>query len=208
MRRSTFLENAAAASPVPQPRSMARLKKAGFSGPDPRRQHRLEQQIRSPIAELADQRGLEPRRILIEQCLYVGRWHRRYVLGAEPHQMQAGAVPILGVGGVRVAKRRHGRLALAELPADLAEGKPGRGKFRRQLDCLKKQIGGGGQIALQLQIAREFVAAVGHQIAGGLKQSRGHASKSSGEAPAMHQRGNSLERWIRGSSRMTAKKSR
>jgi hypothetical protein len=74
--------------------------------------------------------------------------------------MQAGAVPILGVGGVRIAKRRHGRLALAELPADLAEETRPRRKFRRQLDCLK-QIGGGGQIALQLQIAREFVAAVG-----------------------------------------------
>ena len=41
------------------------------------------------------------------------------------------------------------------------------GKIRRQFDRLQQQIGGGGQIALQLQVARKLEAAVGHQIAGG-----------------------------------------
>ena len=40
-------------------------------------------------------------------------------------------------------------------------------EIRRQLDRLHQEIGGGGQIALQLQIAREIKPAVGHQIAGG-----------------------------------------
>ena len=40
-------------------------------------------------------------------------------------------------------------------------------EIRRQLDRLQQQIGGGRQIALQLQVARELEAAVGHQIAGG-----------------------------------------
>ena len=85
---------------------------------------------------------------------------------------------IVGIGGVRLAKRRDRRIALAELLADFAEREPGRGEIRRQLDRLQQQIGGGGQIALQLQIAREFEAAVGHQIAGGEEQARGHAFRT------------------------------
>ena len=73
----------------------------------------------------------------------------------------------LGIGGLRLAKRRDRRVALAELLADFAEREPGRGEVRRELGRLQQQIGGGGQIALQLQIARELEAAVGHQIAGG-----------------------------------------
>ena len=56
----------------------------------------------------------------------------------------------------------------------LAEREPGGGEIRRQLDRLHQKIGGGGQIALQLQVAREIEPAVGHQIAGGEKQARGH----------------------------------
>ena len=47
-------------------------------------------------------------------------------------------------------------------------------EIRRQLDRLHQKIGGGGQIALQLQIAREIEPAVGHQIAGGEKQAGRH----------------------------------
>jgi hypothetical protein len=36
------------------------------------RQHRLEQQRRAAIAEIADQRGLEPRRVLVKQRLHIG----------------------------------------------------------------------------------------------------------------------------------------
>ena len=88
--------------------------------------------------------------------------------------MQAGAVAIVGIGRARLAERRDRGLALAELLADFAEREPGRGKIRRELGRLQQQVGGGGEIALQLQIAREFEAAVGNQIAGGQEQARGH----------------------------------
>ena len=146
---------------------MARLKKAGLRAARADRQHRLEQQRRAAIAEIVDQRGLEPRRILIEQRPHIGRRHAGQLLGAEPHQPQAGAVAVVRVGVARPAKRRDRRIALAELFANLAEREPGRGKARREFDRLQQQIGGGGEIALQLQVAGEFEPAVGHQIAGG-----------------------------------------
>ena len=69
---------------------------------------------------------------------------------------------------------------LAELFAKFAEREPGRGEIRRQFDRLREQIGGGDEITLPLQVAREFEPAVGHQIAGGEKQSRGHGFQFDG----------------------------
>ena len=54
------------------------------------------------------------------------------------------------------------------------EREPGGREVRRQLDRLQQQIGGGRQIALQLQIAGKFEPAVGHQIAGGEKKAGWH----------------------------------
>ena len=88
---------------------------------------------------------------------------------------------IIGIAGLRLLKRRDGRIVLAEFFADIGEREPGGREIRRQLDRLHQQIGGGGQIALQLQIARKFEPAVGHQIAGGEKGGR-HANSSPGEA--------------------------
>ena len=45
-------------------------------------------------------------------------------------------------------------------------------KAGREFGRLQQQIGGGNQIALQLQIAREIEPPVGHQIAGGQEQAR------------------------------------
>ena len=80
----------------------------------------------------------------------------------------------VGVGGLRLAKRCDRGLALAELFANFAEREPGRGKVRRKLDRLQQQIGGGGEIAFQLQIARKIEPPVGHQVAGGQEQARRH----------------------------------
>ena len=84
------------------------------------------------------------------------------------------AVAVVGIGDARFAKRRDRRVALAELLANFAEREPGGGKAGRELDGLQQQIGGGDEIALQLQVAREFEPAVGDQIAGGQEQARGH----------------------------------
>ena len=150
------------------------LEERGLARTGANRQHRLEQQRRAAIAEIIDQSCLEPRRILIEQRLHIGLRHRRHLLGAEPHQAQAGAVAVIGVGGAGPAKRRDRLIALAELFAEFAEREPGRGEIRRQFRGLQQQIGGGDQIALQLQIAGEFEPAVGNHIAGGQEQARGH----------------------------------
>src|SRR6185437_8833154 len=93
---------------------------------------------------------------------------------AKPHQMQPGAVPILCIGADRPAERRDRPITLADFLANFAEQEPGRWKIRRQLDSLFEQIGGGDQIALQLQITRKFETAVGDRVAGGQKQADGH----------------------------------
>ena len=80
----------------------------------------------------------------------------------------------VGIGGLRPAKRCDRGLALAELFTNGAEREPGRGKVRRKLDRLQQQIGGGGEVAFQLQIAREIEPPVGHQVAGGQEQARRH----------------------------------
>ena len=139
-----------------------------------RRQHRSEQQRGTAIAEIVNQRGLEFRRVLIEQRPHIGLWHRRHLLGAEPHQPQAGAVPILGIGFFRLSKRRDRRVTLAELPTNFAEREPGGSKAGREFRRLQQQIGGGGEIAFQLQIARKIEPPVSHQIAGGQEYSRRH----------------------------------
>ena len=81
---------------------------------------------------------------------------------------------IAGIGVARFPERRDRRIALAELLADFAKRKPGRHKGGREFDSLIQQIGGRSEVALELQVAREFIAAVGNQIAGGQKQARGH----------------------------------
>ena len=81
---------------------------------------------------------------------------------------------VTGIAGLRVLIGRNGRIMLAEFFADAGKREPGRGEVRRKLDRLQQQIRGGGQIALQLQVAGELKPAVSHQIAGGEKQSRGH----------------------------------
>ena len=87
---------------------------------------------------------------------------------------------IAGIGVPRAPEGRDRRVALAKLFADFAERKPGRHKSRREFDGLIEQIGGGREIALELKVAREFIAAVGNQIAGGQKQARGHFRADSG----------------------------
>ena len=76
-------------------------------------------------------------------------------------------MPVVGIGSQRLAKRRNGRIAFAEPFADFAEREPGRGKAGREFGRLQQEIGGGDEIALQLQVAREIETPVGHQIAGG-----------------------------------------
>ena len=88
--------------------------------------------------------------------------------------MQAGAVPILRIGADRLTERRNRPIALANPFANLAKREPGRRKIRCQFDRLFEQIGSSNQIALQLQIAGEFEATVGNQIAGRQEQAGGH----------------------------------
>ncbi len=83
-------------------------------------------------------------------------------------------MPVVGIGLSRFAKRRDRRIALAEPFANFPEREPGGGKAGRELGRLQQQIGGGDEVALQLQIARKIEPPVGNQIAGGQEQARGH----------------------------------
>jgi hypothetical protein len=167
-----------------QPRAASKVDRAleerGLPGNRMDPQHSLEKNGRAAIAEFADQRGFEPRRILIEQRLHIGLRHAGQRRCAEPHQPQTCAVAITGIAGLRRAERFDGCGVFAELFAEFAEREPGRGEIRRQFDRLQEQVRSGGQIALHLQVAREFEPAVGHQIAGGEKQSRGHGFQFDG----------------------------
>jgi putative mRNA 3-end processing factor len=154
---------------------------------------------------------------LIEQGLHIGLRHATQRRRAEPHQPEPGAMAITDVAGQRFLERCDGRLALAEFFADAAEREPGGCEIRRQLDRLHQQVGGGGQIALQLQVARKFEPAVSHQIAGGQEEAGRHLGEPTrhcralvpdliGDDPAIQQSNDFLRRWMRGSSpRMTAK---
>ena len=74
---------------------------------------------------------------------------------------------IAGIGLASLPERCNRRVTLAELLANFAERKPRRHKSGGELDRLLQQIGGGYEVALELQVARKFIAAVGNQIAGG-----------------------------------------
>ena len=80
---------------------------------------------------------------------------------------------ILGIGIARLLESGNGAVAVAELVADGAEREPGRGEARRQLDGLRQDVGGAGNIALGGMIERPFVAPVGDQVAGGDKERAG-----------------------------------
>ena len=143
------------------------LEEGGFADGRAGGQHGLEQKRGSAIAEIVDQRPLKLRRVLIEQRAHIGRWHRRQFLGAEQHQPQARAMPIVGVGAPGFPERLDRLIVFAELLADFPEREPGGGKTWRKLGGLRQQIGGGGKIAFQPQIAGKIEPPVGNQIAGG-----------------------------------------
>ena len=73
-------------------------------------------------------------------------------------------MPVQGIGFSRSSECRDRSISLAQLFADLSERKPGGGKIGRKLERLEQEIGGSGEIAFQLQIAREIKPTVGNQI--------------------------------------------
>jgi putative mRNA 3-end processing factor len=81
---------------------------------------------------------------------------------------------VAGIGLARFPEGRNRRVALVEFLPNFAKREPGRDKAGRELDGLLQQIRGRREIALELQVARKFVTAVGNQIAGGEEQARGH----------------------------------
>src|SRR5437588_11971291 len=83
-------------------------------------------------------------------------------------------MPVLGVGVARLAERGDRFIALAELLANVGKREPRRGEARRKLDRLFEQIGGSGEISLELQVARKVEAPIGYQIAGRHEQADGH----------------------------------
>ena len=99
-------------------------------------------------------------------------------------------MPVVGVCRLRLAKGRDGFVAVAELLANVSQREPCRGKAGCEVGGLQQQVGGGGEIAFQLQIAREIETPVGHQIAGRHEQADGHGLYIviAGLDPAIHQK--------------------
>ncbi len=145
------------------------LEQSGLPGGDARGDHRLEDEGRRAIVEIVDEHILEMRRILIEQGLHIGLRHLGELLVAQPYQMQAGAVLVLRVGLARFPECGDGLVALTEFLAEFAEREPRGCEIGRELERLLQQVGGGGQVALELEVARELEAAVGPEVAGGLE---------------------------------------
>ena len=79
---------------------------------------------------------------------------------------------IVGIGRNGLAKRRDGLAMLIELLLDVAKHEPGRRKAGSQLHRLRQQIDRAFKVAAQLQVAREIVTPVRHQIAGRHEQTR------------------------------------
>src|SRR5215472_10588926 len=71
---------------------------------DANRDHRLEQKLWRAIAEIAKQRGLEARRILVEQRLHIALRHLAELVRPEPHQVDGCAMAILRIGFARLAE--------------------------------------------------------------------------------------------------------
>ena len=95
--------------------------------------------------------------------------------GSAPSRIsKPGAVAVLGIARAPSERPRSAASRSPSCFADLAKREPGGGEIRRQFDRLLQQVGGGGQVAAQLQVAGEIEAAVGHQIAGGKKQAGRH----------------------------------
>src|SRR5262249_56732662 len=111
----------ARAEPGPPTQIDRAVEESGLLRGESPRQHRLEQKLRRAIAEIAEQRRLEARRILIEQRLHIALRHLVKLNGAEPHQPDGGAVAILGIGGASALERRDRLVALLQLLADFAE---------------------------------------------------------------------------------------
>ena len=86
--------------------------------------------------------------MLIEQPPHIDRGHRRRDLaGAEPRELQPRAVIVLGVGVARLLPGRDRAGAVAEIVANGAEREPGGGEGGRELDRLRQDIGGAGEVA-------------------------------------------------------------
>ena len=131
-------------------------------------------ELRAAIAEAFIQSRLEARRELIEQRAHIGGRHVAGRERAEPHQMQAGAQPVLGIERADLLERLDRLVAAAEFLAQLAEREPRRGKARGGLDRLDEQVGRTGGITAGGELLRDGEAAVGDQVAGGLGEGCGH----------------------------------
>ena len=128
---------------------------------------RLQQQLGTSIIEPLHQRGVEIRRVLVEQPPHIDAGHRRRRLAdAETGQMQPRAVIILAVGIARRRKRGDGAIAVAHRLADRGQREPGGGEARRGLQHLREDVGRGGCIAALEIVQRPLIAPVGDQIAG------------------------------------------
>ena len=135
---------------------------------------RQAQQRRPSILEMLGERSVVARGILVEQPADIRLRHRRRSLaGAEPCELQPGAVVVVGIGVARPLECGDRIAPVAQLVADGAEREPRRGKAGCKLDGLLEDFGGAGEIAARRMVERPFVTPVGDKVARGDKERAG-----------------------------------
>ena len=135
------------------------------------RHHGIAQQRGRAITQVL-QRAIEARRVLVEQRAHIGMQFRgRGVGGAKARKSHPRAEPIVRVGRIGAGKRRNRPVAVAQRLARLAEREPRRRKAGREFRRLRVEVGRRRQIAVGRIAARQLVAPVRDQVAGGDEQS-------------------------------------
>src|SRR5262245_43557263 len=89
--------------------------------------------------------------------------------------MQGGTMAIKWICRPRLFECVNCTGTVAELLAQLAERKPGRGIAGRKLEHLRQQFGGARKIALGLAVARPLETPVGNHVARGQKDLADHS---------------------------------
>ena len=124
--------------------------------------------------QMLGERGVVAAGILVEQPAHIGLGHGRSdVAGTKARELQPRAVIILRIRVARPLESGDGAGAVAEPIADGAEREPGGGEVRRQLDRLRQDIGGSGEIAARRQVDCRLVAPVGEEVARGDEERAG-----------------------------------
>ncbi len=170
-----------------RPESLARKPGPAAEVHGPRKappRQRLGQKPGRAVAQLVDQRRVETRCVLVEECLDESRRHRlghRHLAGEVA--LQPRAQPVLGIGPQRPVPGRHRRRRIAQRLVPFAQPEPARRPVGRALHRLAQQFDRRAQIATRGEPFREIEAPVHDQVARGQSPRRHRSNFHMGNRP-------------------------